>query len=196
MRQYQIALDSALMSNPQLGRCVANCVHCGIRFLTDPRNAGREDLRCPFGCRRHHRKQQSNQRSTAYYRTPSGKTKKERLNLRRSPKPDPEHTRPEPQPADHDRADQHIPATKPDLARRDDSPRKIELHLQGVALSQSDVVNSPMLPYVRLLVRLIDRLELSRAQIVEWLLETMRQHSMSRRSGTDYVLGFLNQHPP
>ncbi len=53
-----------------------------------------------------------------------------------------------------------------------------------------------MLPYARLLVRLIDGTELSCAQLVELLLETMRQHSMSRRSRTDYVLRFLNQHPP
>ena len=39
---------------------------------------------CPFGCRRAHRKQQSNERSVAYYRDPIGKKKKQALNGKRA----------------------------------------------------------------------------------------------------------------
>ena len=36
-----------------------------IFFLTDARNAGRQDLGCPFGCRQAHRRRQSTRRSVA-----------------------------------------------------------------------------------------------------------------------------------
>jgi hypothetical protein len=55
-------------------------------FLTHPRNAGRRDLRCPFGCREAHRRYQSTKRSTEYYRTKEGKGKKSDLNARRCAK--------------------------------------------------------------------------------------------------------------
>lgn len=84
MLRYQTALDSVLESHPELQACAAHCAHCGIRFLTHPRNAGRIDLRCPFGCRDGHRRQRSGQRSVDYYQTPEGKRKKGRLNARRT----------------------------------------------------------------------------------------------------------------
>jgi hypothetical protein len=66
-----------------LRSCLSRCRHCRIFFLTHPRNAGRHNLRCPFGCRQTHRKEQSTQRSVAYYRDPKGKKKKSDLNQRR-----------------------------------------------------------------------------------------------------------------
>jgi hypothetical protein len=51
--------------------------------LTHPRNAGRKDLRCPFGCREAHRKQCSTERSIAYYATAEGKAKKKMQNGKR-----------------------------------------------------------------------------------------------------------------
>jgi hypothetical protein len=65
-----------------LRRCLIRCRHCRIFFLTHPRNAGRHDLRCPFGCREAHGKQQSNQRSAAHHR--EHKEKKRVLNAKRS----------------------------------------------------------------------------------------------------------------
>jgi hypothetical protein len=52
-------------------------------LLTDPRNARRKDLRCPFGCQEAHRKQQSTQRSVAYYRGTEGRKKKRIQNSKR-----------------------------------------------------------------------------------------------------------------
>jgi hypothetical protein len=62
---------------------VKRCRHCQIPFITHPRNAGRNDLRCPFGCRQAHRKKQSIKRSTEYYRSSAGKIKKKAINDRR-----------------------------------------------------------------------------------------------------------------
>jgi hypothetical protein len=80
---YYLVLRSVLRVKPWLRKCLARCRHCGIFFLTDPRNAGRRDLGCPFGCSRAHRQRQSTLRSVAYYREPEGKIKKQALNARR-----------------------------------------------------------------------------------------------------------------
>jgi hypothetical protein len=59
------------------------CKDCGVRFLTVANNHKRKDLRCPFGCREAHKKEQAKVRSTEYYQTPEGKIKREQLNRRR-----------------------------------------------------------------------------------------------------------------
>jgi hypothetical protein len=90
--EYYVLLRSVLHAKPHLRACLTRCRHCRIFFLTHPRNAGRQNLRCPFGCREAHRKQASAQRSAAYYREPKGKSKKSDFNQRRprqycAPKP-------------------------------------------------------------------------------------------------------------
>ena len=80
---YYVELRSVLRCKHWLRKCQARCWHCGIFFLTDRRNAGREDLGCPFGCRREHRRRESTRRSVAYYREPEGKVKKQALNEQR-----------------------------------------------------------------------------------------------------------------
>ena len=86
---YYIVLRSVVRLKPWLRKCLARCRHCGIYFLTDARNAGRQDLGCPFGCREAHRKSQSTHRSVDYYRQPEGKAKKRDLNARRRKTPVP-----------------------------------------------------------------------------------------------------------
>jgi hypothetical protein len=169
---------------------LTRCAHCGIEFLTDPRNAGRTNLRCPFGCRRHHRRQCSGRRSAAYYRTPSGRGKKKRLNGRRGLRPA-EHelsTAPVESPAPP-------PAAPATLAARSDEAEP-ELRLEDVALRASHLSSSPLLPYARLLVRLIEGFVPSRRELVELLARALRQRSLAFRSRRDYVLAFLHQHPP
>lgn len=80
---YYVELRSVLRNKPWLRKCQGRCRHCGIFFLTDRRNAGREDLGCPFGCSRAHRRRESTRRSVAYYREPEGKVKKQALNRQR-----------------------------------------------------------------------------------------------------------------
>lgn len=82
---YYVVLRSILRSHPELRRCRTRCRHCGIFFLTHPRNAGRRDLGCPFGCREAHRRRQSSRRSTAYYQDEQGKEKKRQQNAKRRP---------------------------------------------------------------------------------------------------------------
>jgi len=85
--EYYLLLRSVLRAKPHLRTCLCRCRHCRIFFLTHPCNANhRHKLRCPFGCREAHRKQQSNRRSVDYYRDPKGKKKKSALNQRRASK--------------------------------------------------------------------------------------------------------------
>mgnify|MGYP005815549283 CR=1 FL=1 len=189
VRQYQTALDSVLQLHPELLGCVAHCKQCGIRFLTHPRNAGRRDLRCPFGCRQHHRRQRCNQRSSTYYRTPDGRRKKKRLNARRQRKAE----------RSADTAPQQVsqPDGTPKEPPAEAQPQPTaELRLEGVVLRESDVARSPVLPHVRMVIRLIEGVQLSLREVVSLLRRAMRQRSIARRRRTDYVVGFLQQHPP
>ena len=94
MRSYYVVLRSGLRSRPWLRKCLARCRHCGIFFLTDPRNVGRQDLGCPFGCSRAHRQKQSTQRSVAYSQEPAAKVNTQAHTARRRRRPPP----PEPLP--------------------------------------------------------------------------------------------------
>lgn len=86
MLEYYRVIRKVLTEKTRQRTCLSRCSHCGILFLTHPRNAGRQDLRCPFGCRQTHRRQSSTKRSTQYYRTPEGKFKKQLQNGRRTEK--------------------------------------------------------------------------------------------------------------
>jgi hypothetical protein len=81
--KYYAQLRSVLRSDPLLRRCLKRCRHCRIFFLSVPANDKRTDLRCPFGCREHHRRQCSTQRSADYYRSPKGRERKRALNRKR-----------------------------------------------------------------------------------------------------------------
>ena len=83
MREYYLLLRSILKSQPRLRPCLTRGRHCRIFFLCDPRNAGRKDLGCPFGCKAAHRKGRSTERSAAYYQDGPGKIKKAIQNARR-----------------------------------------------------------------------------------------------------------------
>lgn len=53
-------------------------------MLTSPSNRGRDDLRCPMGCRQEHARRERTRLSAKYYRTPEGREKKRGLNAKRS----------------------------------------------------------------------------------------------------------------
>jgi hypothetical protein len=72
----------------------------------------------------------------------------------------------------------------------------LELDLDGVVLDESSSVNSPMLPYIRTLIWILDGIRLSHVEVVQWLRQVLRQRSMAYRPRRDYVLHFLHQHPP
>ena len=81
--EYYALLRSILRTWPKLRRCLTRCVHCRIFFVAHPRNAGRCDLRCPFGCREAQRRRRSTQRSVEYYRGTEGRRKKRQQNSQR-----------------------------------------------------------------------------------------------------------------
>jgi len=58
------------------------------------------------------------------------------------------------------------------------------------------LANSPVLPYVRMVVSLIEGIEFSCEEVVRLLRQAMRQHSIAHRRKIDYVLGYLHRHPP
>ncbi len=162
-------------------------MHCGIRFLTHPRNAGRRNLRCPFGCRQQHRRQRSSQRSAAYYQTADGRRKRKRLNARRNPSATLVDCQ------QHDPGRQASPANE---SGADELPVTVELRLEGVVLDESGLASSPMLPYVRMVVGLIEGIDLTCREVLRLLRRSMRQRSFGARRKIDYILGFLHQHPP
>ena len=96
--RYYRVLRSILKSRPHLREFLARCKHCHILFLTHPRNAGRTDLGCPFGCRQAHRKKSAIKRSVEYYRSSAGKIKKGYLNARRNNQKKPQESKPEEKP--------------------------------------------------------------------------------------------------
>jgi hypothetical protein len=93
---------------------------------------------------------------------------------------------------------QQVASAQPPLQelRTGDLPQQAELCLEGVVLRESSLGISPVLPYVRMLVSLIDGVEFSCQEIVRWLGEALRQHRIAPRPRREYVLRFLHQHPP
>jgi len=81
VRSYYAQLQSLRRERPDLRPCIKRCKHCGILFFTHPRNAGRNDLRCGFGCREAHQREDSTRRSVEFHR--KHKVKKRALNQRR-----------------------------------------------------------------------------------------------------------------
>lgn len=186
--RYQLALDSALKADWDLQPCAVHCAHCGIRFLTHPRNAGRRNLHCPFGCREHHRRQSSNRRSTAYYQTAAGKWKKHGHNRRRR------HSSADEQPVVE--ASIALESRPPPDQPTDPAPSEAELRLDAVVLDESSLTSSPVLPYLRMIVSLIEGVHFNFDEFLQLLRRGLRQHSIVSRSRREYVLSYLRQHPP
>jgi hypothetical protein len=72
----------------------------------------------------------------------------------------------------------------------------LELPLEGLVLDESALRNSAVLPYARMVAILILQQTISREELLARLRRRMRQHSIGRLSRREYVLHFLNQHPP
>ena len=72
----------------------------------------------------------------------------------------------------------------------------VKLVLDGFVLDEATLVNSPMLPYLAMVVSVIEGRTISRRELLHVLLRSMRQRSFDRLPRREYVLRFLNQHPP
>ena len=234
VRQYELNLTSILETHPDLHDCVAGCCHCEIRFLTFRCNRRRDDLRCPFGCREHHRRQQTNARSRKHYRTPEGRKRKEERNSLRCPidlqeqppqqasasqqTPPTGEELPSVSPVEpasapqlrlhrslssdvssevlHQRA--HDRVLPDDLGLPDDvSPTETwSLELEGVLLTQQSLARSSVLSYLCELIRVLERRTITREELLNTLGESLRQRSLGARRRREYVLSYLNEHPP
>lgn len=159
-----------------LRQCRTRCWHCRIFFLTDPRNAERGKLGCPFGCAQAHRKQESNRRSLAHNRSKEGRKKKSALNNKRR-KPGP----PVVLMAPITPSLLTVPAAPPVAV-----PEKKE----------TLVWPKPVLDYVRRVVSWIEGRLVSLREVWAMLAKVLRQHSMARRRRIDQTLDWLNEHPP
>lgn len=190
------------------------CCHCGIRFFTHPRNARRRNLRCPFGCREHHHRQQANARGRKYYQTRSGKRKKKLLNGRRSrfSSVSPRNVLTPTLPTPLGQSLLNEPSDAPSVVSANaNSVRKpasqavlelavpsenVELPLESLLLNEPTLVSSRILPYVRMVASVIEGRSVSRDELIGVLRKRMRQHRLDRQPRREYVLCYLNQHPP
>jgi hypothetical protein len=73
---------------------------------------------------------------------------------------------------------------------------KPEFRLSGVVLDETSLENTSVLAYVRMIVNQIEGTKRSQIELVDLLRQSMKQHSIAKRTRTDYVLRFLHQHPP
>ncbi len=212
VRQYQLTLDSILRDHPGLARCAVPCCHCGIRFLTDPRNAHRRNLRCPFGCRKHHRRQQANERSQRHYQTAQGRRTKKRLNAQRSlPVDQAKESALNAEPRETPRAEEET--SSPSLAEtsqvvsvaarptsqvvvEEDAGEEATMVLDSFTLDEATLVNSPLLPYLAMVATVIEGRTIRCQELLGALRRSMRRRSLDRLPRREYVLRFLDQHPP
>jgi len=124
----------------------------------------------------------------AYYQTAAGKRKKHGHNRRRCRPVSAERSavgESHPQPT--------AQAPDPPAAAQ---PDQAQLQLDGVVLDESSLTNTPVLPYLRMMVSLIEGVPFAVEELLGLLRQGLRQHSIASRNRTNYVLRFLRQHPP
>jgi hypothetical protein len=171
-----VLLRSILRSKPHLRKCLCRCRHCPIFFLTDPRNAGRHDLGCRFGCKKEHRRRESIRRSTVYYQGEQGREYKRRQNQRQRKQVeilDPQ------------------PAKPSDASPSPKTPCPAEVAEALPAAKDPELVE-----HVRAVVSLIEERPVALEEIWQMLLRVLSQRSMGRRRKIDHVVAWLRANPP
>jgi hypothetical protein len=155
---YYVLLRSILRTQPELRRCRTRCRHCGIFFLTHPRNGGRRDLGCPFGCRDAHRRRQASRRSTAYYQDEPGKQKKQQQNAERR-QARPPTVAPTPAPAGA-----RLPCPRPMV----EYVRMVTSLIEGRAVSWAEVVE--------MLWRVLRQHSMARTRRIDQIIAQLHEH--------------------
>ena len=171
--EYYVLLRSTLRAKPHLRRCLSRCRHC--RIFTHPRNAGRRELGCPFGCKQEHRRRESIRRSTAYYQGEQGRDYKRRQNQR--------------QRGQVDIVEGKAAAQSPPKAPM--TPSAAELAEALPAAKDAEVVE-----HVRVVVSLIEGPLVNLEEIWGMLLGVVRQRSIPKRPPIDHALAWLHANPP
>ena len=72
----------------------------------------------------------------------------------------------------------------------------LTLPLDGFVLDEPTLVNSHILPYVQMVASVIEGRTIGREELLAALRKSMRQRSIDRLPRREYVLRYLNQHPP
>jgi hypothetical protein len=82
------------------------------------------------------------------------------------------------------------------IVKRAASSAMAMLSLEGVLLDERVLLNSPALPYVLMVASVLERRTISHDELITALRERMRQRSIGGPPRREYVLRYLNQHPP
>jgi hypothetical protein len=72
----------------------------------------------------------------------------------------------------------------------------VKLVLDGFTLDEATLAASPMLPYLAMVASVLEGRAIRREELLQALLRSMRQRSFDRLPRREYVLRFLDQHPP
>ena len=126
----------------------------------------------------------------AYRRTHEGKRQKKLLNARRQ-----QGAGSAVRPSEPD-LDPHPEGAPPGEPTADALQGTAVLRLEGVVLNEASVANSRMLPYVRMVVGLIEGIAFTCREVVELLRLAMRQHSIGASGRSPYAWCFPSQRPP
>jgi hypothetical protein len=87
------------------------------------------------------------------------------------------------------------PAQQPTQVDAEDDA-VVKLPLDGFTLDEATLVTSPLLPYLTMVASVIEGRAIHCVELLQGLLRSMRQRSFDRLPRREYVLRFLNQHPP
>jgi hypothetical protein len=72
----------------------------------------------------------------------------------------------------------------------------VQLTLEGFTLDEVMLVNSPMVPYLAMVASLLEGRTMLPQELLGTLRKILRQRSFDILPRREYVLRFLNQHPP
>jgi hypothetical protein len=67
---------------------------------------------------------------------------------------------------------------------------------EGLLLDEPTLVKSRILPYALMVASVIERRRIRRDELIAALRRRMRRRSMGGQARREYVLRYLNQHPP
>jgi len=123
-------------------------------------------MRCPFGCREAHRKEESTRRSVEHNRSEAGKKKKSALNNRRR------------------------------SGGKPSGPVKTSTDKESDPQVRTNALNGAIVEHVQVVVSLIEGRCVSLKEVLAMLERKMRQHSLGKRRKIEYMMRQLNENPP
>ena len=73
---------------------------------------------------------------------------------------------------------------------------QLTLHLDGFVLEERALINSQLLSYLAMVTSLLERRPIGREELLDLLRSSLRQRRINRLARREYVLRYLQQHPP